>query len=813
MPHFKMSGGGEGEESSDSDHRQKRRKTTNSMRQAVPNGMAQTNAGASPAAPNSFAAKMMAKMGYVEGQGLGVTGRGRLAPIETQLRPQGAGLGAVKEKTKQAKEEEKREAAFRGEVLEDSEEEGKKRRKRLKEKRMFGLGVTSGSGTPKSRPKPKYRTALELQTETEGLDVPKALLSIYDATGQETKLISSAAGLMTSQNTMVCTSSHGTLPHSGVHMESHGCVSGVGRNFYPTSACEACLAHPSLSESGTLTSKCLQVPAETESTKIARRARRDLDAFADEWTSLQALKAHSEDQRSQLNQEIQREDEETIIIEGLITAVEDLQASTDSYGSDDQLIWDTIVAKLKFIERLIEDPDDGFGLQEIAVAAIHPQFKSTLQEWKPLKQPKSVVPYLERLQDMIGINPSVSKSTEVALQNGVSYTKPQIKSTTPYETMMYSLWLPPVRSAITNDWDVYDSKPLTALIDTWKPVLPQFVLANVIDQLIVRRLSDAVAAWRPKKSQNQSRHRQPHQWLFPWLPYLDEQHIDPRSSSGLLADVKRKFKSILTTWDLSGGVLPGLDKWQSMFQSELSLMLVRHVLPRHAQYLSDNFVVDPSDQNLTPLEDVLRWKDHFPLSTMAQLLTAEFFPKWHHTLYLWLTSETPSYEEIQKWYQWWKQELEEKLQAEFNELPSVAAEWETGLETLNIALDALANGLDVSTQLRAPTVAPTLQATPSVSIADVPRVAYPSIEATFKDVVEEWCAENGLLMVPLREADVQSGLPLFRLTASSSGKGGIVVYLKGDVVWVRVRKAGPDGSWSFMPMGLDDGLITKAENK
>ena len=50
---------------------------------------------------------MMAKMGHVEGQGLGASGKGRLAPIDVQQRPQGAGLGAVKEKTKQAKEEEK----------------------------------------------------------------------------------------------------------------------------------------------------------------------------------------------------------------------------------------------------------------------------------------------------------------------------------------------------------------------------------------------------------------------------------------------------------------------------------------------------------------------------------------------------------------------------------------------------------------------------------------------------------------------------------------------------------------------------------
>ncbi len=747
MPHFNMAGAEDAGESSDSDHRQKRRRT-NMMQPMAPNSTTSPNSGPSPAAPNSFAAKMMAKMGYVEGQGLGATGRGRLAPIETQQRPQGAGLGAVKEKTKQAKEEEKREAAFRGEIVEDSSEEERKRKRRLKEKRRSG--VMSKAGTPIAKPKQKYRTAAEMEAAADGLEVPNVLKSIIDATGQETRLLTSTAGLMHAQNAMV--------------------------------------------------------PAETEATKIARRARRDLEEFTNEWNALKERKIYFEDEETQLSVAILGQEEETRGMEEVIAAVEDLE-HLDLADSDERDTWKTITTKLEYVERSVQNLSDSFGLAEVAVAAIHPFFKSAMQDWKPFEDPNSVVPHLQRLQSMLGIGPE-SSSTELALQNGISYNKPPSKSTTHYETMIYTLWLPPIRSVITNDWDIYDSRPLTNLIDIWKPVLPPFILANVIDQLIVRRLSDAVAAWRPKRS----RHGQPHDWIFPWLPYLDEQHTDPRSSTGLLSDVKRKLKSALSTWDLRAGVLPGLSNWRSIFHSDLSSLVVRHLLPRLASHLAENFEINPPDQDLTPLEDVLKWTPHFPLTTLAQLFVAEFFPKWHHTLYLWLTSEAPNYGEVNQWYQWWKQELEDRLPPGFNELPIIDAEWQKGVATLNLALDALEEGLDVSSALEPPSAAPALPASAPPPLTPIP-ASTPTLETptTFKDVVEDWCAENGLFMVPLREADLQTGLPLFRITASASGKGGVIVYLKGDVVWV--RSAVGSENRMFAPVGLDEGLVGRAEGR
>ena len=766
-----MNGPAQGDESSDSDHRQKRRKT-NPIGHAKPSGS--NSSGPAPAA-NSFAAKMMAKMGYVEGRGLGATGRGRLAPIESQLRPQGAGLGAVKEKTKQAKEEEKREAAFRGEVIEESSEEEKKRRRKLKEKKVSD--GTSAVGTPR-RAKPKYKTAADMEAAAEGLEVPHVLMSLIDATGQDTKLLTSTAGLMKSQT---------------------------------------------------------MVPSETESSKIARRARRELEGFTDEWTALSERKVYFEAQETQMALEVREDGEESHYLKDMIDAVQDLQrVNLDDDDSDDSHRWEATTDKLESLQK--SSAGQSSELKELAVAALHPLFKHAMQEWEPLNpsgERKDGLPYLKRLQHVL--IPQQEYNTELVVQNGNAFSVPRSKSTTHYETMIYSLWLPPMRRAI-NHWDVYqDSDALIDLLKAWKPVLPPFIWANVIDQLVANRLTDAVAAWKPRSAQKSHRNssKPPHVWLFPWLPYLDEQHTDPNSSTGLLSEVKRKFKSVLSAWNLSTSVPSGLEEWRTVIHSELSSILVRHLLPRLALHLSTKLIIDPSEQDLTPLEDVLRWSPFFPLNTMAHLLIAEFFPKWHQTLYVWLTYEGVNYTDVKNWYGWWKEEILGKaLSAEFNELPSIAGEWNKGLETMSQALDLLENGMDVSTHLPAAsldTFYDLSQGTPSISKSTAPgpsgppppllfsttshTVKAPQVEepTTFKDVVEEWCAESGLLLFPLREADLQTGLPLFRITASASGRGGVVVYLKRDVVWVRgIATAGTENR-TFMPVGLDESLVAKAE--
>ncbi|KAI0730614.1 TFP11-domain-containing protein [Earliella scabrosa] len=689
----------------------------------------------------TFGARMLAKMGWQAGRGLGAAGEGIATPVESKLRPKGMGLAfkGFKEKTEQSKAEARR----RGEIVSDDEEESKATARKARKAAKAHEARTEAWKKPK-----KTKTRVEHKTYEE----------IIAEAGQET----SQAGV-------------GPI------------IDATGATLREVSS----LADVSMA-SWTPSTDPMRLPEIRHNLRlITESCRTDLDGLAREARALEERKKWIRAEDARLRKQVDEEADLIARMQQMNIVVDEINTQAREAASMYEASLEPFSVGFDKLLGQYAKEFDRYRLDEVVVAAIAPVIRRMLAQWQPLEDPTAFTASFRAWRRVLKMAAAEEKPQNQVQVYGnstvVSASVVEAKPMTPYESLLWNTWLPRVRSSLNNDWSPEDPTPAVRLYEAWSPFLPPFIRDNFFDQLVLPKVHKAVGDWNPRKSKVALQ-----TLVFPWLP-----HVGLRLEE-VLGDARRKVKSVLRAWTTSDAIPQDLEVWKDVFDvGDWDTMLLKYVVPKLGSRLRDDFRVNPRQQDMQPLQDVMSWEQILRPSILSQLLEKEFFPKWLDVLHIWLIQPNPSFEEVSRWYSFWKGSFSENMQS----MPGIAQGFTRGLQLMNKALEL---GPDAPTQLPRPDHSVPLSAGATPVAAPKPKEkARPARtqEITFRSIVEEYASSHNLLFMPTGKAHEKSRMPLYRVSPSTDGKGGVLVYILDDAVWA------PDANGEYRAITLEDMVL------
>lgn len=401
-----------------------------------------------------------------------------------------------------------------------------------------------------------------------------------------------------------------------------------------------------------------------------------------------------------------------------------------------------------------------YELGDLAPEILKPLFKREMEGWNPLLQPTSFLSLFGRWKRILeGDNPAMHSASIVVRD--------------PYHRLVWEVWMPIVRGYI-NSWNCRDCVPLITLLEEWMPVLPGWIMENILDQQILPRLTLAVEDWNPLTDTIPI-----HTWTHPWLPLLGQRlHIT------IFPIIREKLSRALQEWhpsDRSAYLM--LQPWSKAFEKgDMDAFLVKNILPK-LQLAMSELIINPHQQHLDHWKWVMDWEDMMPVLSMASLLDKLFFPKWLQVLTVWL-NHSPDYEQVSKWYSGWKSMFSNVLLQQ----PVIKEHFRKALDLMNRAVSN--PGQPFSQPVQETPAAPQHQQRYE-AMAEAVKVAA-QIPQGFKDLLQKRCEERGIMFVPLVNR-WREGKQIYRM-------GNLQIYIDRSVIFV----SGPGGIWQ--PTSLNNAL-------
>lgn len=629
-------------------------------------------------------AKLLSKMGYVAGKGLGADGKGIVEPVQQKLRPQGAGLGAINEKTEQAKRDAARKKRATNQGKHNTEDDS------------WSDSSSHQSNTKKvlrfRKPKSVHKTIEEM--EASGLQLPAGFKYIIDMSqGPEGKLVEDL------------------------------------RNITVT---EGVSTGPDL-------------------VLLYSQAKNDVEQATQQWALLQSKQKNIEFEISNTENVLKKSSTSVTVIQQLVDIGNNLRCLLG--GRDDSAF---SIEMERLAHLLEESPVHKSMIQEIAISAFSSYYPQVVSGWDPLDSPELFVKEIENWSDLLKYD-----------ENGSEHT-----GSGDISTILHNIWLPKVQSFMLLNWASTHPYRAILFIEKWKNIIGAELNHEFISRCILPKILKSVKEEKEFLAESET-------FVLPWLDYL---YLNQKQE--LFDTASLKINDQIRTWNPShnSSLIKSISFWLTRLQAPD--LIQQRVFSRVLDYMKRNFEIDPSGQNVAPLEAAieLNTANIIDDTALGKLLADGFFPKFKDVLHQWLVSSTDEgLFELGQWYETWYNWFGDRI----NLIPIVQSNYEECLDHINEALDMKNRGMlqkPIDKLKKATQEFPTARKKENSDLSQTP-----DVQVTFRDLVEEYCIEHDLFLVPLKKAHPIHGHALYKISNSPSGANGISCYFDEDVLWANSK--------------------------
>ncbi|KNC82774.1 hypothetical protein SARC_04950 [Sphaeroforma arctica JP610] len=516
-------------------------------------------------------AKLLEKMGWSKGMGVGKSKEGIVNPVEAAIRlakKGGVGFGGD-ERTKQAREEREESDAAKGVIDEEAE---MRSQLRLWKKGIDPKSVQMHEREARLRnkkPKAQYAFSGVSRIGQNQAAAARPTSKVIDMTGRQTKVHANY------QEAMLRSTGGPRKPELKDGQESEGQSLGAFSANYGSGVTGLDAALPELQHNVQL---------------LCDFAEGEVQSTAQEMEGVEDNKMLLANEAKKLEKTVATQKAQLESLESILATMRDVQRR-QNHESEAPLDIDEAKDMFMHIQSQHNEAFELYQLAYLAVGIVFPLVEAHLKEWVPLRTPRYGVDLFRLWKDVLTDRSNENDNHKVATAD---------REMDVYERLLWLIWMPHIRRGLMY-WDpVEQSYTALTLVETWKPVLPDWVYYNIIEQLIYPKINKCVAEWNPQTD------RVPiHTWLFSWLPHLGAQRCAVQ-----FPILRQKIMAALMSWNATDPSAHAiLQEWKNVLPAEdMNIILSNAILPK-LNYRMRSFVVNPQHQ---VTRWYLGWKGLFP---------------------------------------------------------------------------------------------------------------------------------------------------------------------------------------------------------